>query len=153
MIVDYKKFFNIFMCKDIEELKARFAFLALENRESKEYYEESDSWIEDENLRKRVLKKVLCLQEDLLNQFNYMIQSIEQYENCYRSINDKGLGDWVVTCLVDFFETKKEFEHAVNIYKNYPDKEDEKGNNIHPFNEEYMKKWLKKKFIQSKYKD
>lgn len=163
MIVDYKYFFRIFLSKDVEDLKARLAFLALENIESKSYYEVGDSWIEDEKLQKRVLKKVLVLQEDVISAYTDLIDSIDQYGDVEKDYFTQrrdtnypsygGMGGWVVTCLVDFLLTKKEFEHAVRIYSNYPDKQDEKGKNIHPFSEEYMKKWLKKKLIQSKYKD
>lgn len=152
MIVDYKNFFRIFLCKDIDELKERLAFLALENRESKGYYEVGDSWIENEKLKKKALEKVLRLQEEVLEHFSDLKESIEQYESCYKAYRDKWMGDWVVTCLVDFLSTKKVFEHAVEVYINYPERNEETEKDEPPYSDEYIKKWLKKDFIQSKYK-
>jgi hypothetical protein len=146
--VDYEHFINIFLCKDTEELKARLAFLCLEGIESKTYYEVGDSWIEDEKLKKRVLIRVLYLQEDLIEEYGYLIQSIDQ---CQNSTKERLLL-WLVACLIDFLQTKKELMKAQEIYINYPEKEDENGKDIHPYKDEYIKKWLKKKFIQSKYK-
>jgi hypothetical protein len=162
MIIDYKNFFRIFLCKDVEDLKARLAFLVLENIESKGYYEVADSWIEDKDLRKKVLEKVLKLQEDYLDQYRQLITSIEQCEDINKDYREQResdgpgggrLGDYAITCFIDFLQTKQEFEKAFDIYYNYPEKDEETGERKPPYSDEYIKKWLKRKFEQSKYKD
>jgi hypothetical protein len=160
MIIDYKDFFRIFLCKDVEDLKARLAFLALQNIRTKEFYEVGDSWIEDEKLQKRVLKKVLHIQQDFLSQYEYLLHSLNQYGDINKDYRQQRIedgdtvgfrGKWVITCFIDFLQTYKEFERAVDIYENYPDKEDETGKDIMPYSNEYIEKWLKGELVQSKY--
>ena len=157
MSVDYKNFFRIFLCKDIEELKDRLAFLALENIESEGYYEVGDSWIEDEKLKEKVLKRILKLQEDALHDYTMLIDSMDQYGDINKSKHEQAMrgidcGGWVVVCLVDFLLTKRELAHAVKIYTNYPEKDIESDNPKPPYSDEYIKEWLKEDYEQIKYK-
>ena len=152
-IVDYRDFFRIFLCKDVDDLKARLSFLALRNIERKEYYEVGDSWIEDDALRKKVLKKMLALQQDLLLEHEYLIHSIEQYGNIDQSFSEQqlrsggtgGLGKYVVNCFIDFLEAKKELEWAQDIYSNYPEKDEDTKKDVVPYSDDFIKKWLKKR--------
>lgn len=150
--VDYKNFFRIFLCTDVEDLKARLSLLALECIESRTYYECGDSWIENEKLKDKVLDKILSLQEELLYEYRVLIDNIDIYgdilKNFEQQRSDDNFSDYikgyaVVTSFIQFLETKINLEKAQHIYHNYP-KVDENDKSTVPYNDLFIKRWLKK---------
>jgi hypothetical protein len=142
----HKNLLNIFLCKDIEELKARLAFLVLEIIESKTYYDVGDSWIEDEKLQRKVINKILLLQENLLYKHIMLRDAIELLqENLNENYQDQyETGNDFIDCFIEFLQVKREIAEAQDILHNYPF-EDDGTKKEAPYSDAYIKKWLKKK--------